>query len=174
MPLQRSEKEAVVAELAEKLGLAQAIVLADYRGLSVAEFGELRRELRPNGSEIHVVKNSLARRALEQAGYDLVDEWLDGPTAFTFLYEDLSSPTKALLKTGKDTESLTIKGGYLGGKRLDAKSVAALADLPTREELLSQFLALLDAPKRDLVGVLQAPLRDIISVFNARAESEAA
>jgi large subunit ribosomal protein L10 len=171
LPLERSEKEAIVAEMTDKLGAANAVVVADYRGLNVAQLAALRRELRQFGTELQVIKNSLARRALENAGLESLDDVLVGPTLVALLGEDLSSPLKSMAKVNKDTEHLAIKGGLLGGKRIDARAVAALADLPSREELLSQFLGLLEAPQRQLLAVLEAPQRELVSVLDAHAKA---
>jgi len=171
VPLLRRQKEAVVAAMTERLTQAHAIVVADYRGLDVAQMSRLRRELRPSGAVMHVVKNSLARRALEAAGLDTMDEHLVGPTLIVLLGEDLAAPTKAVLKAAKDTDKLRVKGGLLGGRTIDARAVAALADLPSREELLAQFVGLLEAPQRQLLAVLEAPQRDLIGVFQARIEA---
>jgi large subunit ribosomal protein L10 len=168
LPLTRSEKQDVVAEVTDRLKKAQAIVVTDYRGLDVHQFETLRTKLRESGSEITVIKNSLLRRALVDAGMDTPDDLLAGPTAVAFLYDDISSPAKALRATVKDTEILTIKGGLMGGARLDASGVEALADLPSREELRATFLGVLQAPQRNLVTVMSAPLRDILGVLKAR------
>lgn len=168
LPLQRSEKEAVVARVTEQLGRASAVVVADYRGLTVSQLGALRRELRPTGTQIHVVKNTLVRRALEAAGLEPMGDVLTGPSLLVLLGEDLSAPIKALLKVAKDTDKLVIKGGLLSGRRVDRDLVVALADLPSREQLLSQFLGLLEAPQRQLLAVLEAPCRDLVGVLDAR------
>jgi large subunit ribosomal protein L10 len=174
MPLRRSEKEDVIGKMAERLGRAGAIVVTDYRGLNVAQFEELRTKLREAGSEIAVVKNSLLRRAMAQAEISAPDELLRGPTAVAFLYDDLSRPAKVLREAVKSTEILTIKGGLMGATVMDARAVGALADLPTREELLASFLSVLQAPQRNLVTVLSAPMRNLLNVLNARVSEAGA
>ena len=171
MPLQRSEKEAVVADMSVKLGRAYAVVVADYRGLNVAQLGSLRRELRQSGAEIHVVKNSLLRLALEDAGLEALGDVLTGPTMVGLLGEDMSAALKAMRKVAKDTEKLVMKGGLLGGRAIGPSQVAALAELPSREVLLSQFLGLLEAPQRHFLSVLEGPQRDFLSVLGAHAEA---
>lgn len=170
MPLQRDEKEAIVAEMTEQLGNAEAVVVTDYRGLDVAEISDLRRKLRECGSQLQVIKNTLAQRAFADADIELPEEMLLGPTAVALLFEELASPAKVLLECAKKTGRLAIKGGLMGGRLLDADGVTALSTLPTREELLSQVLGVITAPQRGTVTVLQAPMRDFLNVLNARVK----
>jgi large subunit ribosomal protein L10 len=174
LPLTRREKEQAVETLRDRLERAEAVVVTDYRGLSVAQLSKLRRDLRARGAEFHVVKNSLTERALAEVGVSLPAELLTGPTGLAFLYEDLSAPTKALQDCAKETNILTIRGGLLSGKALDAKGINALADLPSREQLLAQLLGVIQGPQRQLVTVLNAPLRDLVSVLNAKVEADQA
>jgi len=169
LPLTRSQKEAVVAATAERLKKAEALIVTDYRGLDVGEMTRLRRQLADGDSEFKVVKNRLVKLALKQAGLEDLDDFLEGPTALAFLYDDLSGPTKAIKEVAKETELLVVKGGLMQGRKLDAAAVLALAALPTTAELRSSLLALLQAPQRNFVGVLGAPLRDFVGVLNARA-----
>jgi large subunit ribosomal protein L10 len=171
LPLTRSEKTAVVDRMTARLKAADAVVVTDYRGLTVAQISKLRRELRTKGAEFHVVKNSLAQRALSAAGLEMPESLLDGPTAVALLFEDLSGPTKVLRDFAKETNILAIRGGLLSGQAVDAAGVNALADLPSREQLLAQLLGVLQAPQRQLVTVLNSPLRDLVGVLNAHAES---
>lgn len=172
MPLNRSEKEAVVNDMARRLKEAEAVVVTDYRGLTVSQIRKLRVQLRPQNSEFHVIKNSLARRAFELAGLEPPDELLTGPTALMLLYEDLSSPSKTLLGFVKETnELLSIKGGLVGGRPMGADGVKALSELPSREELRALILGTFLAPQRRVVTVLSTPLRDLAGVLNARAEA---
>lgn len=172
MPLRRSEKEEVVADMAERLRRAQAVVVTDYRGLSVADLQALRRKLRTSGSEFTVIKNTLVKRAFEVAELEAPDAYLTGPTAVALLYDDLSGPTKVLQEFAKSTQILAIKGGVLDGRTLDAKAMSALADLPTREELYATFMGVLQAPMRQYVTVVAAPLRNLLNVMSARARDE--
>jgi large subunit ribosomal protein L10 len=170
LPLRRSEKEAVVADMAERLQRAEAIVLADYRGLTVKRLIALRRVLRDCQAEIQVIKNTLVLRAFQEAGLQPPTELLTGPTAVALMYDELSAPTKALLDVTKETELLVIKGGILSGRLTDAASIRALAELPSRPELLAQLLGVLKAPMRQCVTVLNAPLQGFVNVLHARSE----
>jgi large subunit ribosomal protein L10 len=171
MPLKRDEKERIVADFTERVKEAEAVIITDYRGLDVAEISQLRRDLRESGSQFQVIKNTLMRRVLDNAQLDVPHEVLLGPTAVAILAEDLSGPAKALLKCAKDTESLVIKGGLMGGRFLDEKGVEALSKLPTREELLGQVLGVFTAPQRNTVTVLHAPMRDFVGVLRARVDA---
>lgn len=172
MPLQRNEKESIVELMGERLGRATAIVVTDYRGLSVADLTGLRSSLRAKGCDVQVIKNTLLRRACEAAEIDPPAALLKGPTAVVLLYDDLASPTKALLEFAKKNERFEIRGGILDGKMLDAGGVKALADLPSRDELRAMLLGTLQAPQRQLVTVLGAPLRNLVTVLNAYADKD--
>jgi large subunit ribosomal protein L10 len=174
LPLTRSEKVAAVEALTERIQGAEAIVVTDYRGLSVDQLGQLRRQMRSTGAEFHVVKNTLTLRALAEAGMQAPGELLTGPTALAFLHDDLSGPVKALKECAKETNILAIRGALMGGAVLDAKGAEALADLPSRAQLLSQLAGILQAPQRQLVTLLQAPARDLVSVLKAQADKVAA
>jgi large subunit ribosomal protein L10 len=160
--------------MTEQLQAAEAVVVTDYRGLTVAQFRALRRALRAVGAEIHVIKNSLTTRALAAAGLESPEQLLHGPTALALFGEDLSGPAKALLAAVEDTKLLSIKGGLLGGRVIDAADVEALSKLPTRPELLAILLGTIMAPQRQFVTVLQAPLVDMVGVLNAYTEKQAA
>ncbi len=169
LPLSRQEKEKLVIGTAERLRQAEAIVLADYRGLNVARLRALRRALRAQRAEFRVIKNSLLLRAFEKAGLTVPTELLTGPTSLILMYDELSAPTKVLLDVARETELLTIKGGMMSGRILGAAAMRSLADLPSREQLLSQFVGLLAAPLQRQLAVLQAPVQGFLNVLNARA-----
>jgi large subunit ribosomal protein L10 len=171
LPLSRSEKVAVVEQMAARLKECDALVLADYRGLDVAEMTELRTSLRKHGSEIHVIKNTLVRRAFELAEMETPEALLSGPTAIALFFEDLSSPAKALLDFAEEHDVLQIKGGMLEGDLLDAAGVDGLSSLPTKDEVRSMILGVLTAPRRQVVTVLHAPLRDLVSVIRNYSET---
>jgi len=173
LPLQFREKEAIVQGMTERLGRAAAVVIADYRGLTVADVTGLRGRLREKGCDVQVIKNTLLRRACDAAGFQAPTDVLNGPTAVVLLYDDLSSPTKALIEFAKENAFFAIKGGLLDGKPLDAAGITALADLPSRDELRAMFLGVLQAPQRQLVTVLGAPLRNLVTVMNAYADKAA-
>ena len=172
MPLTRSEKVTAVGTLVDWLKRADTVVVTDYRGLTVAQVSKLRRELRAHGAEFHVVKNTLARRALADAEVTMPDELLQGPTALVFLGEEVAGPTKVLNDFAKETNILALRGAVMGGAVLDAKATAKLADLPSKDQLRGQFLGLLKQPQRQLVTLLNTPLRDFVGVLNARVEAD--
>jgi large subunit ribosomal protein L10 len=172
MPLSRREKEAVVDRVATRLKDVEAIIIADYRGLTVSQLGRLRGELRRHDSELHVIKNTLARRAFQRAGLEPPDDLLSGPTALLFFSDELAGPAKALLDFVKEAnELLVIKGGLVSGRRTSEAGVKALAELPSREELRGLLLGALNAPPRQLVTVLSSPLRDLAGVIQARVDA---
>jgi large subunit ribosomal protein L10 len=173
LALKRSEKETIVQTMGERLGRATAIVMADYRGLSVADLTGLRGAMRANGCDVQVIKNTLMLRACQEADIEPPTALMKGPTAIVLLYDDLASPTKALLEFAKKHERFEIRGGVLDGKMLDAGGVKSLAELPSRDELRAMFLGTLQAPQRQLVTVLGAPLRSLVTVLSAYADKDA-
>lgn len=163
----RPDKEAVVSELYDKLSRSQSVILADYRGLNVAEVTELRKKLREAGVELKVAKNTLTRLAAAKANIEGLNPYLEGPTALAFGYEDPVAPAKILSTFAKDHKNLELKAGLLEGKVIDLEKVKSLADLPSREALLGQLLGLIQAPVRNLVNVLSAPIRNTVYVLEA-------
>lgn len=152
----RSQKEAVVAEVRGKIESASAVILTDYRGLSVAALADLRNKLRAVGSEYRVYKNTLVRFAAREIGIDGLDDLLVGPIAITFVDGDLAAAAKILKDYSKTNPSLIIRGGAVDKKVLTAKYVEVLADLPSREAMLSQFAGLLLALPRNMAYGLKA------------------
>jgi large subunit ribosomal protein L10 len=156
--------------MAERLKSADALVVADYRGLTDAELKLLRGELRKSGAEMRVIKNTLAKRAFEMAGLEAPDMLLSGPTAIALFFEDLSTPAKAMLEFARKHEHLQMKGGMLEGTIFGSSGVSTLSELPTKDEVRSMIVGVLQAPTRQLVTVLQAPMRDLVSVIRNYAE----
>lgn len=172
LAITREKKEQLVAEYTENFKKAQAVYLADYRGLSVDQMGELRGNLRDNGGDsvLTVAKNTLLKIALEQADRPALDDLLEGPTAVLFVYDDPVAPAKVLTDYADENDELALKGGFLGTDVLDSDDLERLADLPSREEILATLVGAIQAPARQLVSLLQAPQRDVILTLQARAE----
>jgi large subunit ribosomal protein L10 len=166
------EKEAIVAELKEKLSRAEAMILTDYRGLTVAEITELRRRLREAGIEYRVAKNTLTRLAVSEKVDTALDPYLVGPTALAFAYEDPVAPAKILVEFAKGKKALKIKGAILADKVIDAAGVQALAQLPPYEVLVAQLLGQLQGPMRGLATVLSGPQRGLAIALDAIREQK--
>jgi len=144
-------KKAQVAEVIEVLKEAQTGVLVDYRGLNVAEDTEMRNKLRSAGVEYKVLKNRLVLRAFNNAGYEGFDKVLEGPTAVAFSYDDATAPARIVMESVKKTNNkISVKGGIVEGKILDAAGITAVSNIPSKEILLSQLLGLLTSPMRSL------------------------
>jgi large subunit ribosomal protein L10 len=166
----RSDKERVVAELADKLKATETLIVADYRGLSVTDIDKLRTELLEHGARFQVVKNTLTRRAAEQAGTDALLALLDGPTAIAFLEADGDpvAVAKALNAAARDTKVLEIRGGILDGTEIGEDEVKNLATLPPADVLRAQLVGAVAGPMITVVGLFTAPLRDLVNVLDAR------
>jgi len=150
------EKQQIVEEITTKLRESAATVLADYRGLNVAQVTELRRKLREAGIEFKVLKNTLIRRATANAELTELDSVLTGPTAVAFGKDDVVAPAKILSEFAKQNEALKIKGGVVEGRVVGVDEIKALADLPSREGLLSMLLSVLQAPIRNFALAVKA------------------
>lgn len=171
----KPEKVQAVQEIAEKLKQSQGVVFVDYRGLNVKAMTELRAKLREAGAELKVVKNTLTRRAAEAIELEGLDPYLEGPTAAAFGYDDPVAPAKVLSDFAKTHEALELKAGVLSGKVIGAEEVAALARLPSKEELIGQVLRGLQSPIAGLANVLNGPIRSLVYVLEAiRKEKESA
>lgn len=173
--MKRSEKEAIIAEVAEKASRAVAMYFADFSKVTVAEETELRREFRKSGVEYNVVKNTLARKALEKlAGYDRVFERLVGPTGIAFSYEDPSVPAKIIKKFSVKTGKLQLKVAIVEKQVYDATKLEQLANMPTRKDMIASILGSVQAPISGIVGAINAIARDLVYVIDAVEKKKAA
>ena len=174
--MKRDEKAAKVEALTELMKTSTTMLVADYRGLTVAESRELRTGLREAGcTSFEVVKNTLTRRAADEAGVAEIKEYLTGPSAIAFCEEESVEAAKVLVKYAKDFKPLEIKGGMLSGQAIDADRIKYLASLPTRDVLVAQVLGTLQAPIRGLVTVLAGNMRGLVTVLDKiREQKEAA
>ncbi|CAM3241669.1 50S ribosomal protein L10 [Filibacter tadaridae] len=149
-------KQAVVGEITDKLKSAASVVVVDYRGLDVSQVTELRKQLRDAGVDFKVYKNSMSRRAAENAGLEGLNEHLTGPNAIAFSNEDVVAPAKILNDFAKKNDKLEIKAGVIEGNLATDADVKALAELPSRDGLLSMLLSVLQAPMRNFALVTKA------------------
>ena len=166
----KTDKERIVEELAAELNSAETLIVADYRGLTNKQLEALRDQLIPLGARFRIVKNTLTRRAAEQAGADALLVMLEGPTAIAFIESsgDPAAVAKALAVTAKETNVLELRGGILEGKTLSGAEVATLATLPSVDVLRGQLVGAIIAPLTQLLGLVSAPLRDLHGLIDAR------
>ena len=166
----KTDKERIVEELAAELGSAETLIVADYRGLTNKQLEALRDQLLPHGARFRIVKNTLTRRAAEQAGADALLVMLEGPTAIAFIESsgDPAAVAKALAATAKETNVLTLRGGMLEGKSLTGEEVDRLATLPPLDVLRGQLVGAIVAPITQLLALVSAPLRDLHGLIDAR------
>jgi len=170
----RAEKQAAVAEIVESFNDAAGAVLTEYRGLTVKQLQELRRSLGANANYA-VVKNTLAKLAAKDAGIDGFEDLLTGPTAIAFIKGDVVEAAKGLRDFAKANPTLVIKGGVLDGRPLDAKEVAKLADLESREVLLGKLAGAMLASLSQAVYLLNAPIAQaarLAGALQAKAEQD--
>jgi large subunit ribosomal protein L10 len=170
---QVAKKAAVIDEITGKLRDADAAVLTEYRGLTVSQIAELRAALRPTGTEYKIYKNTLVRRAANDAGFGAqLETLLAGPVAVAFVKGDAAGAAKALRDFAKTVPALVVKGGVLGERSLTTGDVDALAELPPRDQLLSQIAGLFQAPLAQTAGVLEALLRDTVGLVGALIDKQ--
>jgi large subunit ribosomal protein L10 len=170
MTVQKADKERVVQELASRLASADSLIVADYRGLTNAQLAALRTELLKHGAKLTVVKNTLTRRAAQEAGADALLAMLEGPTAIAFV-EAEGNPVavaKALSDAARETKILTLRGGVLSGKTITDADVESLAKLPPLDVLQAQLVGVIVAPLTQLAAVLNAPLQNLVGLIDAR------
>ncbi|MBO8169378.1 MAG: 50S ribosomal protein L10 [Thermoanaerobacteraceae bacterium] len=167
MNKQRQKKAEIVKDIKDKLEASQSVILTDYRGINVADMTNLRSRLREANVEFKVLKNTLIKRAADELGIEGMDPFLVGPTAVAFGIEDPVAPAKVLSEFAKDHKELEIKGGLLEGKVIDLDKIKALADLPSKEELLAQVARGFQAPIAGLANVLQANIRNLAYALEA-------
>jgi large subunit ribosomal protein L10 len=166
----RPEKVATVDEIVAAFAASDAVLLTEYRGMSVGAVSELRRALTPTGAKFKIYKNTLVRIAAERHGIEGLEPLLHGPSAFAFVQGDAVEAAKALRDFAKTNPLLIIKGGVLGNKVLDAKQTTALADMPPRQQVLAELAGLFEAPLSTLASLHEAPVRDIAFAIAALEE----
>lgn len=167
----KADKERVVAELVERLRTSETLIVADYRGLTHKELDDVRGRLLESGARLSVVKNTLTRRAAEQAGTEALLELLTGPTAIAFVHGgDMVAVARALDETARSTQRLSLKGGVLDGRPLGPDAVKELASLPPLDILQGQVLGAIVAPLTSLLGLVNAPLQGLVGLIDARID----
>ena len=164
--MNKSEKDAIIVEVAEKVGRAQALYFADFTGLTVAEVTDLRREFRKSGVEYRVVKNTLARKAMERlTGYDSLFDKLAGPTGIAFAGDDIGAPAKIIKKFFDKSGKLKLKAAVVEKQVYDGSKLAALVAMPSRKDVIASILGSLQSPVSGIVNVLNAVARDLVGVI---------
>jgi large subunit ribosomal protein L10 len=171
---QMKHKVEVVDEVKTRIGAATASIVSEYRGLSVAELAELRTALAAVGGDYKIFKNTLVRRAIDGGEYQPLAEYLNGPSALTFVDGDVSAVAKALRDFARTNPLLVIKGGLADGSLLSSSELAALADLPSRDVLLARLAGALAAPMQQMAGLLQALPRNLAYGISALIEQREA
>src|SRR5437868_5232645 len=168
----RPEKVAVVNEVRERLSSSGGAILTEYRGLNVSDLATLRRSLREAGGQYKIYKNTLVRFAVRELGLEQLDEMLLGPTAIAFVDGDAASVAKSLRDFARGNPNLVIKGGVLGETILSAKDASALAELPSREQLLAQLAGAMAAPLQQMAGLLNALPQNFAYAIRALADQQ--
>lgn len=170
------QKKAIVAQTVELFENSVSTIIVNTRGLTVEEDTKLRKDLREAGVEFHVIKNSMLRRAANEIGYEGLDEVFTGPTAVAFSSEDVAAPAKILRDAAKENDEIEIKGGIVEGNPINIDAIDKIAELPSREDLLSMVASGLKAPIRKTAqtfnALAQNPLRDAMLTIKALAEKK--
>ncbi len=168
MPTQRKIDQ--VAELTDKLGRSQMALVADYRGLTVAEITDLRKRLRESGAELIVAKNTLVELAAKEAGREAIMQFLGGPTAIAFGYDDIAKAAKAINDFNKGPKQLNVRGGVLGNSPVAGNALEQVSKLPTRQQVLAEVVGGIAAPLSGVVGALNGVVANIAYVVQARID----
>lgn len=168
MPTER--KIEVVADLTEKLARMQLALVADYRGLTVAELQDLRRKLREHGGEMIIAKNTLIKRAARATSNEGLESLLAGPTALTLAYDDVAKVAKTLDDYVKASQKISVRGGLLGTSVLGEDGLSQVAKMPSREQVLAQIVGGIQSPLTGVVGVLNAAITNVLYVLQARID----
>lgn len=174
MALNLTQKQEVVAELAEVAAKAHSLVASEYAGLSVAELTEMRRKARQNGVFLKVAKNTLVSRAVEGTDYAVVKDALTGPLLYAFSQEDPGAAGRLIKEFAKTNDKLKPRLVSLGGRMYPGTHVEVLASLPTREQALSMLLSVMVQPATQLVRLLSEPAAQVARVINAAGQQKAA
>ncbi len=169
--MDRSEKETLVNSLRETIQNAGLVVVTRQSGLTVAEVSDLRSKMRESGSSYKVVKNTLARLAIQGTPYESLADLLTGPTALA-ISEDAIAAARVAVKFSETNDKIEVVGGCMGGNVLDVRGIEALAKLPSLNELRGKIIGVISAPATKITGVLQAPAGQLARVFSAYSSSK--
>jgi large subunit ribosomal protein L10 len=170
VPVSKQRRGELIAEYSEWFKRSQAVVIASYQGVSTKDLYRLRTKIHEAQGELHVVKNTLAARALKDAGLPAPEEMLTGSVIMSFGYTDPAAIAKAVTAFASEVQNFSVKGGLLGSRVIDAAGVKALAELPPRPVLLGGLVATLQGPLSQLVNVINAPMRELAQILKARSE----
>lgn len=167
MAITKQKKQEIVGTYVARLSGSAAVVLADYRGMTVQQMQDLRSRMREKDASVQVVKNTLLEIALKQVGMPVPEEYLAGPVAVVYLPDDVATLSKSLLDYAKENERFTITGAILEGQILDAQAAKSLVDLPTRSAVLAQLLGAIQGPASELVRTIEAPASELYRTIQA-------
>jgi large subunit ribosomal protein L10 len=162
------DKQIIIDQLLERVNQSPFVLVVDYNGMTVPQFGELRNRLAENGAECHVAKNSYMKRVFSEAGLPDIGEELAGQTAFVTGDSDVCGAAKAIKNFAKEFKLPEMKGGVLDGEALDAEQIKALAELPPRDVLLGQLLGVINAPATKLLRTINEPGASLARVIKAK------
>jgi large subunit ribosomal protein L10 len=174
LAISKERKEEVVAEYTGWIENSNAMVVSEYKGLTMKDLDELRRRVREAGGEFHIMKNTLSKLAFEGTGLSIPEDLFEGSTAIGFAFQDAPAMVKTMVEYARTTEFLKVKGGYLGRNAISPEEVKSLAELPPLPVMRAQLLGTLLAPAGQLVRTLAEPARMVASVLKAYSEIEAA
>lgn len=167
MAITREKKQKLEDSYVEHLKNSHAVLLADYRGTTVQQIQNLRRQMREHNTSVQVAKNTLLKRALREVGMPVPEDMLAGPTAIIYLPEDVAVASKAFFDSLKTADKFVVKGAILEGQILDAEGAKGLRDLPSRATVLSQLLGVIQAPASELLRTLEAPANEFYRTLQA-------
>ncbi|UCH61065.1 MAG: 50S ribosomal protein L10 [Anaerolineales bacterium] len=174
MAITKERKQELVAEYGEWVSQSRILIITEYKGLTMKQLDELRRKIREVGGEFHIVKNTLGKLAVENAGLPLPADYFEGSTAIGFTYEDAPAMAKAVNEFARTSEFLKVKGGYLGQNPVSADQIKNLADLPPLPVVRAQLMGTILAPASQLARTLAEPGRQLAAIFKAYADKLAA
>ncbi len=175
--MKKDEKQVLIDELAEKFKKASSFYLTDFTGINVKKMETLRKKIRNSKSEFRVVKNTLAKIALEQAGYDKdIQKYFEGPTGVAFGFDDAVAPAKVLAEfiKEKDNEKLIVKVCLIEKQKFDGVQIEAISKMPSKKDLLAQMAALLNSPMQNVVMLLNSPLQNLVGVLESLKDKKVA
>lgn len=167
MKMKKEQKIELSKGVADEIKNAEGVIIAGYQGLTFAQMDNIRRSIKNNGNDFRVIKNTLLKKALNGLGVNQLDPYLVESTALVIVNKDFAAAAKDIKKYAKDYAKFTVKAGLMENKLLSEKDVIAIADLPSREQLLAQLLATMNAPVQNFVSVLANIPRSLLNVLNA-------